>query len=1370
MDIKKLTERIIPILSFKFPYEIDDFCEHLYLENYHSHSADSNTSTPDSPTSMNEYADKIKELGAKCLYTMEHGWQGNSFKDYDIAEENGLKYIHGTEAYWVKDRHESDRTNCHMVIHAKNAEGRKDINFMLSRANEDGYYYKPRADLDLLMQIPKDNVIITSACVAGWRYENADDIWLKIHEYFQDNFFFEIQTHQTDTQKRLNERILKLADTHNIQIICGLDSHYIKPEDDIKRDQILAYKHIHYEEEDGWYLDYPTTEEVIDRLKKQGVLSDEQIIQSILNTNIFASDSVEKIILNRDFKIPTIYPDKTYEEKVKIYHSLLNDAYKKEKIKSKEKVNGIKYEAEQVVDSGVVDYFLTSHAIIKDAVENEGGILTTTGRGSSASFITNKLLGLTTVDRFNAEVPMYPERFLTKDRVLAKTLPDIDNNLVSQEPFVRSSRKLLGEHGCYPLMAIEVLKEKSAWQMYASNSGIEPSVATQVSKYIDDYNIALKHLGDDEKDSIKIEDYIPEEFYITYMKSRDYQKIVSNLKCHACGYCLLNGDIRREIGLVSATSDTTKDRTLCAAIEGGYLDEFGLVKEDFLIVDSVGLTNEFFKSIGQPVPTFDELREMVRDDKPTWDIYARGITCCVNQCEQKATIHKVKKYKPQNLGELAQFIAAIRPGFASLLNNFLERKPYSTGEPAVDDLLNDTVHYMLYQESIMKILNFLGLPMASTYSVIKSISKKKLKGEMKENLLKTLKENWLKKIGNLDNFDNVWNVISDAARYSFNCVSGDTQIKKVGGKNGRFVPTVAEMYSIMHDKQYAKTTKHLHLHEKYKALGYGIALSMKNGRLFKNKILDIVKQPKAMTYTITTESGKKVIATINHKIPTTSGIKTVESLIIGDMIYSEDAYEHKPFDSSFTNGGFKNNYPSKGEQGFQQNPKGSSVLYHKFKKNKIIEKASCECCGKPYLNCERFEVHHKDFNRKHNEYSNYEWLCTSCHKKKHYQHGRTKIYENGIPVKTEKIVSIEPNKVEDVYDIVMSGEVAHNFVLNNGIVICNCSHALEMAGDSAYQAWFKAHHTKAFYEVAIEHYRQKNKKDKIEALIKEAMQWYGYGLGDYEYGKDNRKIYIDEKDNKIYPNLSSIKGFGETVVETLYQCGKNRTGDFLIELKELYSNKISTTIVSNLIRINYFKEYGSAKYLLEIQKLFELLKRGEIKSISKIKAADNNISFDVLLECGNESKTQFNKLDGMKLMRMLLKKISTDDFTKTEVLLNEKEVLEVCRSVFPEVDSHLYFVENVEQLKSITNISLYHIKTGKLQAVKMWTRQFVNKRDGSPSVSIGDVLYLTKSSIDKKNKQERSGEIDPYTGKAIYVQVPDQYEFWLKTFYKKELI
>lgn len=1078
-------------MNFKFPYSAEEYAKYLYLENYHCHKDFSNTSTPDCAESIENYAKRVHEFNTKCLFSGEHGSQGNQFQVYKVAENEKLKYVHSSEVYWVKDRLEKDRANCHMIIAAKNAEGRGDINFALSIANEDGYYYKPRIDLELLFNIPKDNVIVTSACVAGWNYEDAEDIWIKIHKYFGKNFFLEVQYHNTDKQKKLNEKILRIARENGIQIICGLDSHYVKEENSVKRDQILKYKNVNYPDEDGWYMDYPDTQTVIKRFKEQGVLSDEEILRAIMNTNIFVSEC-EEIVLDRTFKIPSVYKGKTYEEKCKIYKNILNVAYAKEKEKSKEKADGIRYEAKEVMESGVVDYFLTSKAIIDEAVNNEGGILTTTSRGSAASFITNKLLGLTTVDRFNADIPIYPERFLTKERVLAGQMPDIDLNVATQEPFVKATKKLLGEHGCYPLMAIEKLKEKAAWQLYAGANDVKPEDANQISKYLDEYNKALKYADDDEKEDIHVEDYIPEEYIELFKQSNEYQGITINLKVHACGHFIFDGDIRREVGLISAVSETTGKRTICAAIEGGFLDEFGYVKEDFLIVDSVYLTYKFFHSIGMEVPTFDELRKMIDGDKATWDIYAKGITCCVNQCEKEATTNRVKKYKPKNLAELSSFIAAIRPGFASLLNTFLNREPYTTGEAKIDSLLEDTAHFMIYQESIMKVLSFLKLAMGETYGVIKSISKKKLKGEKKENLLSELNTSWLDEFKNTDNFNNVWNVIEDSSRYAF-----------------------------------------------------------------------------------------------------------------------------------------------------------------------------------------------------------------------------------------------------------------------------NSPHAYSMGGDSAYQAWFKAHHTSTFYEVAINHYQEKNKKDKIDALVKEAIKFYGYKLGNYEFGTDNRTVTINEEKKLIYPNLSSIKGFGEGVSQTLYELGQKEYKDFVEVLSTLFANSINKTIVDKLIKIDYFKKYGDINTLLAITKYYDVLYGA--KTISKDKAEKNGLPFELLSKYGNETAKQFNKIDSVGLLNELIGEIPYRELTLKEKLDNQREVLGIVTDYDPNADKRLYYISELDVKKSVVNIGLYEIYSGKTREVKMWTSQYNKNPFG-----LGNILYII--SLDKKHKKEPTGEIDEVTGKKVYKEVLDKFEYWLGRFIVKDEI
>lgn len=764
-------DKLLNSLTFTFPFTFEEWKNKPFIENYHYHTSMSNPMTTDSPVSNEDYAKKIVEYGAKCIFSGEHGFQGNQFEVHTLSQKYNLKYRHSCEAYWVKDRTEKDNSNCHICIIALNDEGRKELNYILSEANISGYYYKPRLDLELILSLNPKNFIITSACIAGWKYNNADEIWLKIFKHFKDNFFLEVQYHNTDKQKQLNKHILDLSNKYNIQIICGLDSHYIDVEkDDIKRTELLLEKNIRYEDEEGWYLDYPDFNTIYNRFVEQNILSEYEICLAMINTLVFDSSKCNECNFSKEFKIPNIYKDLSYEERCKLYKDKLYQAYKKDGLFSKERVDGIEYEAKQFIESNTVDYPLITEAIIRKAVDEYNGVLTTTSRGSASSFYTNKLIGITTLDRFSAEIPIYPERFLTKERVLSGQMPDCDLNISEQEPFRQASRDLLGQYGCYPLITVCYLKVKAAWRMYARLNNVLPSESDIISKSIDSYTEALKYADENDKENIKIEDFIPEKYVDLFNKSKEYQGIIDRLGVHACAHLIFMGDIRKEIGLISVVSASTKKRTICACAEGKYLDDYGYVKEDFLIVDSVTLIDKFWKSIGQKVPTFNELRELVTNDKPTWDIYAKGITCCVNQMEKESTTKKCMKYKPKNLAELSSLISAIRPGFKTLLPQFLNREYYTTGERQVDLLLEDSAHYALFQESLMKVLNFCEMPMGETYSVIKAISKKKYVSHPEKliELKDKLKVGWMNKIGNLDNFNKVWDVIESSAFYSFN--------------------------------------------------------------------------------------------------------------------------------------------------------------------------------------------------------------------------------------------------------------------------------------------------------------------------------------------------------------------------------------------------------------------------------------------------------------------------------------------------------------------------------------------------------------------------------------------------------------------------
>lgn len=404
------------------------------MQNLHRHSYYSNIFTSADCTVSNEdYAIRIKELGHKVLTSVEHGWQGYYFQTFELAKKYDLKCVIGAEAYWVLDREEKDNANNHILILAKNNNGRECLNDILSEASISGYYYKPRVDLRLLLSLPPDDVFVTSACIAfnGYGFEKSEKIISRLHNHFKDNFMLEIQYHNTDKQKEWNEFIKQMSNKYNIELIVGLDSHYIFEEQTTERDDFLDSRNIHYEDEKGWYMDYPDDKTVIDRFIQQGIFTEKEIQKAMDNTDISLTfdDYDDVYIFNKDIKLPTLYPNKTQEEKNKIYSRLITKLFKKymknvPKERYEEYLEGVREEVQVYKDTGMVDYPLLDYEIVKDAKKN-GGIITDSGRGSCCGFITNTLCGFSTVDRFTSAIKLYPERFISTTRILeTKSLPD----------------------------------------------------------------------------------------------------------------------------------------------------------------------------------------------------------------------------------------------------------------------------------------------------------------------------------------------------------------------------------------------------------------------------------------------------------------------------------------------------------------------------------------------------------------------------------------------------------------------------------------------------------------------------------------------------------------------------------------------------------------------------------------------------------------------------------------------------------------------------------------------------------------------------------------------------------------------------------
>lgn len=916
----------------------------MYYQNYHKHTSYSNGGNfKDSPVTHKDYFEAmlpLAEKGIPQIYSaFEHGWQspyGRIYNDLEAFNKEHKKgnpnykdivMTIGLEGYWVLDHSEKDKTNNHICLIAKNENGRKALNFynamtfitqeQIDNGNAKRFfnyegnapytYFKNRWDIDLLLKLPKDDILVTTACVGFYGYakeENetqldftrTDEVIRILNNHFT-SFYLEVQANNTDFQSKVNQHLVELHNELNIPLISATDSHYIYPDQKEDREYMQKSQNngkLPYSDEDENYMDFPSCEELIKRYKAQNVLTDDLIKEAIENTNVMLNYAVT---LDRSLKVPSLpqLKDKSQTEKNKFLWNLLMMEFKKQthdlnKNKIKEYKEAIKKEFNEIVKCNMADYFIDDYFIVKKGLKN-GGLLTKTGRGSGCGEFINKLLGLTSIDRINAPVKLYPERFLTATRILdSKTPPDIDNNISEREPFIEAQRQILGDKSSFDLLAVGTLKYKSAFKMFARANNLEPNIQNDITKQIDIYEKAKKHAEEDEE--VSVYDYVDEKYHKLIDGCQKYRGIADNLKSHPCGTVLYDGNVISDIGVILVKSESTKRECWVCLQESITIDSFGLVKNDWLVVDSIGLINDIYNLLKKPQPSINELSKLVENDKTTWDIYSKGQTMLINQVEKQKSKEKAMLFKPKNIYELTQFVAGIRPSFSSMLKTFLNRTHFEYSIPSLDKLLQDEFcdsSFILYQEQLMKVLDYAGFPLSETYTIIKAISKKKThvimdtKNKFIPNFAKHIIDNKEAEteMEAINTSKAVWKIIEDSAAYGFNCLSSDTKLYKT-------TLTIAEMYRIKNDREYAKKTGNYNLYQKYNSQGYGKVLSLKNNKLYENQIIDIYKKGIKMTYEIITDDGSKVYATLDHKFPTVQGDKTVKQLKAEDVLYKLD--------------------------------------------------------------------------------------------------------------------------------------------------------------------------------------------------------------------------------------------------------------------------------------------------------------------------------------------------------------------------------------------------------------------------------------------------------------------------------------------------
>lgn len=706
------------------------------MENYtilHLHTDLSTATTNiDSVTKSEDYIKKASELGMKAIAFTEHGNILNWAKKKETCEKYGLKYIHGIEAYLTETLDEKIRDNYHCCLYAKNYDGVKELNKLISKSfnrKDNHFYYTPRITLDELEQT-SDNIIITSACLGGI-FGKADkhiqDRYLKFFMKNKNRCYLEIQHHLDEKQVKLNQKLFKLAKENDLNLTVGTDTHALNEIHAKGRKILQQAKKINFSDEDKWDITFKTYDELIDMYQKQNAIPMNEVLKALENTNKIA-DNIETFDINREYKYPKLWdnPEELLKEKINkgIKEKGLNklDNFKTEYLPR------IKEELKTYKHNKAIDFLLLDEDIKSYARQNNR--LPGYSRGSVSGSLVAYIIGLTDMDSIKHKLNF--QRFMNVERV---SLADIDTD------WDKDDRKFIKEY----------IYNKEG--LYCADIITFNTVALKGS--IRDVGRALEiPLSEINEICDNIENK-EEEYRASYPQLFEYVDIINgtivSVGTHPCGVVVSDRELDENMGLMSLS---TCDYPV-TMLNMKEIDSQNYVKLDLLALDNITLINKTCRLLGierlnpNNVPDDEKVWKSIRDNtlgifqwEGTGENYIKDLF-------SDETIANVKKYNP-NFKYIDLFSVgngAIRPAGASYREQLSKGIFKDNGHKALNEFLSPTLGYLVYQEQIIEFLNkFCGFTMGEADIVRRGFAKKtgteQYIPKIKEGFTKTMKDEY----------------------------------------------------------------------------------------------------------------------------------------------------------------------------------------------------------------------------------------------------------------------------------------------------------------------------------------------------------------------------------------------------------------------------------------------------------------------------------------------------------------------------------------------------------------------------------------------------------------------------------------------------
>lgn len=736
------------------------------VETYFAFHLHTDFSQLDGFATVEEYLQVCEELGIVGLGITEHG---NLYSAPYVQKEKknypSIKTAIGVELYEAYDRFAKEkREYFHLVAIAKNEKGRLALNKIITESNrEESFYYKPRVDLELLAPYAED-LIISSACL-GSKIAKEDDFSKSVdlvNEYKSifPHFYLEMQSHQSDSQHRYNDKILKLAKKTHTPYVVTCDAHASSKTQ-------LRYQAYHVK----IAKDMDTADEIYEGCYLQSV---DEIYETMIPqigeeaTTIGLQETLNILDLIEDVEIPFKEPelpeldfgDLTPDEKLQ---EVVNEGFLTRTIKERypdkmqEYMDRVKMEMDVIIDTGFASYFLIVWDFVNYA--KKMNMPTSDARGSAGGSLVLYLAGVTNIDPI--KYGLIFERFLNKERI---NYPDIDEDFADQQAIISYLEHKYGEEKICRVLNFSYITPKVAIKDVGDLFGVPYSVRDEISKLFDSSDFD----SDYELNKVRLENYILEnpEYEEWFEVARHIAGKIRQTSIHACAVGILNSDV---IDVMPVQIGGKGEKII--QCNGKMIEKLGIVKFDVLGVETLKVVYNTLDLIGKDMSYLDLDNEEFLNNTKAYDIIASGNTDGLFQIESYGMKDLFKRLNARNIEEISDGISLYRPDAMAQIEDYISVKNGEKNSTYIHEdmkeMLEITNGALIYQEQVLGIIRkFANRSYGQADIVRRAIGKKdkevvQIEAEkLRQEILTTGYERIVS--------DYVADYLSDAGAYSFN--------------------------------------------------------------------------------------------------------------------------------------------------------------------------------------------------------------------------------------------------------------------------------------------------------------------------------------------------------------------------------------------------------------------------------------------------------------------------------------------------------------------------------------------------------------------------------------------------------------------------